>query len=362
MTAVMIVAGGTGGHVYPALAVADALREADCEVSWLGTRTGLEAGVVPAAGIAIDWLRVSGLRGRGVLAWFAAPFRLTRALGEALAAMRRRRPEVVLGMGGFVSGPGGIAAWLTRRPLVIHEQNAVAGLTNRLLAPLAREVLEGFPGSFADAVGARYVGNPLRRAIAALPTPAERFAGRSGRPNLLVLGGSQGALALNEIVPAAIGELEPALRPHVWHQCGAATHNVAERGYAEYGVEARLSDFIDDMAAAYAWADLVVCRAGALTVAELAAAGVGAVLVPYPASIDDHQTLNAGFLARAGAGRVIAQRDLDAKRLAAELATLLEDRAGLLAMANAARALARTDATAAVCKACLDTLREQSDG
>lgn len=361
MTAVMILAGGTGGHVYPALAVADALREANCEVSWLGTRTGLEARAVPAAGITIDWMRVSGLRGRGLLAWLGAPFRLTRALAEAVAAMRHRRPTVVLGMGGFVAGPGGVAAWLTRRPLVIHEQNAVAGLTNRLLAPLAREVLEGFPNSFPDKVVARHVGNPVRATIAALPTPAHRFAGRTGRPNLLVLGGSQGALALNETVPAAIGNIDPVLRPRVWHQCGAHTHNVAERTYAEYGVEARLTDFIDDMAAAYAWADIVVCRAGALTVAELAAAGVGAVLVPYPASIDDHQTLNARFLEQAGAGLIVPQRELDPARLAARLLPLLDDRERLLAMANAARSLARTDATAAVRDVCLQAATGQAD-
>ncbi len=353
MTAVMIMAGGTGGHVYPALAVADALRADNHDVTWLGTRTGIEASVVPAAGIVIDWVRVSGLRGRGWLAWLSAPVRLLRAIFEAYRAMRRRRPAVVLGMGGFVAGPGGIAAWMLRRPLVIHEQNAVAGLTNRLLAPLARDVLEGFPGSFPDKYNARHAGNPVRSSIASVPAPRERMAGRSGPARLLVLGGSQGALALNETVPAAVGSMDPVARPVVWHQAGTRTLNVAERVYAEHGVEARLSAFIDDMANAYAWADIVVCRAGALTIAELAAAGVAAVLVPYPLSIDDHQTLNAGYLQRAQAARIVPQDELSPQRLAAELGELCADRAQLLRMAECARTTARPGATATVSGACL---------
>ena len=353
MTAVMIMAGGTGGHVYPALAVADALRADDHEVSWLGTRTGLEASVVPAASFAIDWVRISGLRGRGLFAWLSAPFRLLLAVVEAYKVMRRRRPAVVLGMGGFVAGPGGIAAWLLRRPLVIHEQNAVAGLTNRLLAPVASDVLEGFPNSFADKFNARHVGNPVRASIGDIVAPRERMAGRSGPARLLVLGGSQGALVLNETLPAALSAMDPAVRPVVWHQAGPRTFNIAERAYAEYGVEVRLSAFIDDMASAYAWADIVVCRAGALTVAELGAAGVGAVLVPYPLSIDDHQTLNAGYLERAQAARIVPQSELDPQRLAAELSALCADRGQLLEMAENARNTARPEATGAVSNALL---------
>ncbi|MBT8136656.1 MAG: undecaprenyldiphospho-muramoylpentapeptide beta-N-acetylglucosaminyltransferase [Gammaproteobacteria bacterium] len=353
MTSVMIMAGGTGGHVYPALAVARRMAEQSCEVSWLGTRTGLEARVVPEAGIAIDWLKVSGLRGRGLMSWLLAPFVLVRAVWQAARAIRRRRPAVVLGMGGFVAGPGGIAAWLLRRPLVIHEQNAVAGLTNRLLAPFAKTVIEAFPGSFDERRGAQAVGNPVRREIVGMPTPRERFAVRSGRPNLLVLGGSQGALALNEIVPRAIALIESVDRPQVWHQCGARTHNVAEKAYAQYGIDVRLSEFIEDMPAAYGWADLVVCRAGALTIAELAAAGVGALLVPYPLSIDDHQTLNARYLEAAGAGMIVAQSELTPELLATALEKLLSDRQRLLDMAEAARRVAQPDATESVVQACL---------
>lgn len=353
MSAVLIMAGGTGGHVYPALAVAESLRAASHDISWLGTKTGLEARVVPDADIPIDWLRVSGLRGHGLLRWLVAPFQLVRAVYQAARVIRRRRPAVVLGLGGFVSGPGGIAAWLLRCPLVIHEQNAVAGLTNRLLAPFARTVLEGFPGSFDKKRQATHVGNPVRQEIIELPVPAERFAGRSGAPRLLVLGGSLGALPLNEIVPRAVALMDPLRRPVVWHQCGTRTHNVAEKAYAEYGIEVQLSEFIEDMPAAYGWADLVLCRAGALTIAELAAAGVGALLVPYPLSIDDHQTMNARYLESAGAGLSIRQAELTAELLENALSTLLFDRERLEKMARAARSLALPDATSRVLQACL---------
>ncbi|MBT8130658.1 MAG: undecaprenyldiphospho-muramoylpentapeptide beta-N-acetylglucosaminyltransferase [Gammaproteobacteria bacterium] len=353
MTRVLIMAGGTGGHIFPALAVARQLRDDGHLVSWLGTRAGMEARVVPDAAIEIDWLRVSGLRGRGLFSWLVAPFRLLRSVFQAVLAIRRRDPAVVLGMGGFVSGPGGIAAWLLRRPLVIHEQNAVAGLTNRLLAPFSRAVLEAFPASFAARHDATHVGNPVRVEIAQLPGPAERFAGRSGAMQLLVLGGSQGSLPLNEIVPRALALMDEAHRPTVWHQCGARTRNVAAKAYAEYGIDVRLDDFIDDMPAAYGWADLVLCRAGALTVAELTAAGVGALLVPYPLSIDDHQTLNARFLEQAGAGLIMAQSSMTTELLANVLERLFSDRSRLLSMAQAARELALPDATRQVAQTCL---------
>lgn len=353
MTNVLIMAGGTGGHVYPALAVAQQLRLGSHQISWLGTKNGLEARIVPAADISIDWLQVGGLRGRSFVRWLTAPFQITRAIYQAVRTINRRQPAVVLGMGGYVSGPGGIAAWLTRCPLVIHEQNAVAGLTNRLLAPFARTVLEGFPGSFDKKYGAKNVGNPVRKQIVDLPLPAERFAARSGVPRLLILGGSQGALPLNEIVPRAVALMDPVARPEIWHQCGARTHNVAEKAYAEYGIEVKLSEFIEDMPAAYGWADLVLCRAGALTIAELAAAGLGALLVPYPLSIDDHQTINARHLESAGAGLVIPQAELTAELLESALSRLLADRNRLSEMAEAARALALPDATEQVVRACL---------
>jgi UDP-N-acetylglucosamine--N-acetylmuramyl-(pentapeptide) pyrophosphoryl-undecaprenol N-acetylglucosamine transferase len=347
------MAGGTGGHIFPALAVARALRAESCEVVWLGTRPGLESRVVPAAGFPIEFVTVSGLRGKGLLAWLTAPVRLLYTLGQSLAIMRRRRPCAVLGMGGFVTGAGGIAAWLTRRPLVIHEQNAIAGLSNRLLARLAREVLEGFPDSFPSGVRARCVGNPVRAEIVALPPPGERFASRTGRARLLVLGGSGGAQALNELVPAAVARLPEHLRPEVWHQAGARTLATAEAAYRAAGLSVRLDAFIDDMAAAYAWADLIVCRAGAITIAELTAAGVGAILVPFPHAVDDHQSHNAAWLVRAGAAEAIPQDALDVELLAARLAALLPDRATLLAMAERARAVARPGATAELTLACM---------
>ena len=352
----LVMAGGTGGHVYPALALARELRTRGWQVVWLGTRRGLEARVVPAEQIEIEWLAIAGLRGKGALAWLAAPFSLLRALREALAVIRRRRPAVVVGLGGFVSGPGGVAAWLARRPLLIHEQNAVAGLTNRLLARVASDVLVAFPGAFGPGVAARVIGNPVRSDIAQLPPPAQRFAGRGGPIRLLVVGGSLGATRLNGVVPAALARLAgragDPLAFDVRHQSGERWLESAQRAYAEAGVRARLMPYIEDMADAYAWADLVVCRAGALTVSELAAAGVGALLVPYPHAVDDHQTRNAGFLVQEGAARLVADRDLTAERLADELLLLCAGRGRLLAMAERARAVARTSAATDLADAC----------
>lgn len=350
---IMIMAGGTGGHVYPALAVAEALRARQQPVFWLGTRRGLEARIVPASRIDIEWISVGGLRGKGVLTLLAAPFRLAWALSQSLAIIFRRRPVAVLGMGGFASGPGGVAAWLTRRPLVIHEQNAAAGLTNRLLARLARVVLQAFPGSFTAARRALTVGNPVRPAIAALPPPAERYAGREGPLRLLVLGGSQGALALNRLLPAALALLPPASRPVVRHQCGERTRAVAESAYADSGVDVELLTFIEDMAAAYAWADLVVCRAGALTVAEVAAAGLPAVFVPFPGAVDDHQTANARSLTERGAALTIQERDLTPESLAEVVGELLADRPALAARADIARQARYPDALDEIATHCL---------
>jgi UDP-N-acetylglucosamine--N-acetylmuramyl-(pentapeptide) pyrophosphoryl-undecaprenol N-acetylglucosamine transferase len=348
----LIMAGGTGGHVYPALALARELRARAWQVVWLGTRRGLEARVVPAEPLPIEWLSISGLRGKGLLAWIAAPFRLLRALAEALAVIRRHQPQVVVGLGGFVSGPGGVAAWLARRPLLIHEQNAVAGLTNRLLARVAREVLMAFPGAFGAGVAARVIGNPVRAEIAAIAPPAERFAQRGGPIRLLVVGGSLGATRLNGVVPAALARLAPVASFEVRHQSGERWLESAQRAYSEAGVRVRLMPYIEDMAEAYAWADLVVCRAGALTISELASAGVGALLVPYPHAVDDHQARNAGFLVAEGAARVVADRELTAERLASELAELCTGRGRLLAMAERARLCARPGAAAALAEAC----------
>lgn len=357
---ILIMAGGTGGHVFPALALARLLRERERKVVWLGTRRGLEARVVPAEGFAIEWLGIGGLRGKGALTLLAAPFRLAAALWQALGVMRRHRPAVVVGLGGFVTGPGGVAAWLCRRPLIIHEQNAIAGFTNRCLAWLAREVLTAFPGAFPPRVAVREIGNPVRREISALAPPAERFAGREGPLRILVVGGSLGAARLNAVVPLALQDLEQrgVARFDVRHQCGEKQQASARAAYAGTTLRAEVSAFIDDMADAYGWADLVICRAGALTVSELAAAGIAAVLVPYPHAVDDHQTHNAEVLVRAGAAVRIADGELDPTQLAERLQRLCTGRDVLVAMASRARSCARPDAASALLDRCLHAAGE----
>jgi UDP-N-acetylglucosamine--N-acetylmuramyl-(pentapeptide) pyrophosphoryl-undecaprenol N-acetylglucosamine transferase len=354
---VLIMAGGTGGHVFPALALARLLREQSLEVVWLGTARGLEARVIPAEGIALERLSVGGLRGKGALAWLGAPFRLSIALAQALIVMWRHRPLIVVGLGGYVCGPGGIAAWLTRRPLVIHEQNAVAGFTNRCLAHLARQVLEAFPGSFGRDVHARLIGNPVRRDITALPPPSVRFAGRTGPIRILVIGGSQGATRLNAVVPFALKRLSGWLAFDVRHQAGERWIDAGRASYAQAGVRADVRPFIEDMSEAYGWADLVICRAGALTISELAAVGVAAVLVPFPNAVDDHQAYNAQYLVREEAAVLVTDRELTAERLAAELQRLCAGRGRLLAMAERARLLARPRATDELAAACLELAR-----
>ncbi len=351
---ILVMAGGTGGHVFPGLAVAEHLRGGGEEVQWLGTARGLEARVVPAAGMVLHTLPMVGLRGKGLVNWLLAPWRLGIALWAALLLMMRVKPRLVLGMGGFASGPGGLVASALNIPLVIHEQNAVAGLTNRWLARVADRVLEAFPGTFPEKVGALHTGNPVRGEITAMPSPDLRFQKRQGPLRVLVLGGSLGALALNETMPAALALLPVEARPRVRHQTGERTLEQARQAYGKAGVEAEITAFIEDMGAAYDWADLVVCRAGALTVAELAAAGLGAILVPYPHAVDDHQTVNARFLTRADAAVLIPAAELDAQRLAAELSRM--DRPRALAMAQAARSLAMPDATRVVAGHCLDLI------
>jgi len=274
------------------------------------------------------------------------------ALWQAYGVMRRVRPDVVLSFGGFVAGPGGLMAWLTRRPLIIHEQNAIPGLTNRWLAPLARRVLTGFPSAFGALTAAQHVGNPVRAEVRSLPTPGQRLAGRQGRLRVLVVGGSLGAHVLNETVPLALAKLDASVRPEIWHQCGRGQAEVTTHAYA-HTAGIRVDEFIDDMAQAYTWADLVICRAGAMTVAELAAAGIGAILVPYPHAVDDHQTANARFLAERGAATLLPQTELTAERLAQLLKDLSGRRDVLLGMAKAARGCAVPDAAEAVVETCL---------
>jgi UDP-N-acetylglucosamine--N-acetylmuramyl-(pentapeptide) pyrophosphoryl-undecaprenol N-acetylglucosamine transferase len=348
---VLIMAGGTGGHIFPGLAVADTLRTLGVPVVWLGAVGGMETRVVPAHDIELFTVPVAGLRGKGLKSRLLAPLMLARALLVSLALLHRIKPRSVLSMGGYVAGPGGIAAWLLRRPLLVHEQNRVAGFTNRKLAAKAVRVLAGF----ADALPqAEWVGNPVRAAIASLPPPASRFATHEGRPRLLVLGGSLGARALNLALPKALALLPPERRPQVLHQCGSRGLDEARQAYAEAAVEAEVVAFIDDMAGTYAWADLAVCRAGALTLAELTAAGLGSLLVPFPYAVDDHQTRNAEVLVNAGAAELMQERDLDVQQLAQRLDTLLADPARRLAMAEAARRLAKPDAAAVIARACLE--------
>ena len=355
----LVMAGGTGGHVFPALATARVLQRRGFDVVWLGTQRGIEARLVPAAGIPVEWLSVTGLRGKSFATLLLAPLRLALAVFQAMRAIRKHQPRVVLGAGGFASGPGGLAAWLLRRPLVVHEQNAVAGLTNRVLARLARRVLEGFPDSFPSGIHAERVGNPVRPEIVAVTPPERRYPGREGPVRLLVFGGSQGAARLNAVMPAALGELPPALRPEVLHQTGRHNFEETVQAYRTRGIEADVRPFIDDMASAYGWADLAVCRSGALTVAELAAAGVPAVLVPFPAAVDDHQTRNAAFAVRAGAAKLMQERDLTPVSLAATLKQLLEaGRPVLLKMALAARATAIVDADERLADACVAVAKE----
>ncbi len=359
---VAIMAGGTGGHVFPALAVAERLREQGVGVFWIGTRRGMESRLVPEHGLEMEWIRIEGLRGKGIAQILGAPFKIAVAFRQAARILRRRRPSVVLGMGGFASGPGGLAARVLGLPLVIHEQNFVPGMTNQWLARIATRVFEAFPGSFPGARRAQACGNPVRRAIVDLPTPRERLArrraeGTADPARLLILGGSLGAQALNEMVPAALATLPAERRPCVRHQAGERTLDTARAAYRAAGVEAEVTPFIADMAEAYGWADLVVCRAGALTVSELAAAGVASVLVPYPFAVDDHQVGNARYLADAGAARLVVQRDLTVAGLTALLEELLGDREALLAMGEAARLRARSDAADRIADVCLELAR-----
>ncbi|MBM3394724.1 MAG: undecaprenyldiphospho-muramoylpentapeptide beta-N-acetylglucosaminyltransferase [Betaproteobacteria bacterium] len=344
---ILIMAGGTGGHVFPALAVADNLRAKGWRVTWLGARNGMEATLVPKHGYDMQWVRFSGLRGKGLLRAALLPLNLLIAFWQCAKAIRHVRPDVVLGMGGYISFPGGMMAVLLNRPLVIHEQNSVAGLANRVLARVADRVLSGFPEVLA---GARWVGNPVRTEIASLPEPEGRYVGRVGPLRLLVVGGSLGAQALNAALPRALALMDADLRPQVVHQSGRNHIDALRTAYSEAGVKAEAVDFIEDMANAYAQSDLVICRAGALTCAELAAAGVASVLVPFPHAVDDHQTTNARFLQDSGAAVLLPQPELSAPRLAEMLRAFTRDQ--LLAMARRARDLARPLATAAVAEQC----------
>jgi UDP-N-acetylglucosamine--N-acetylmuramyl-(pentapeptide) pyrophosphoryl-undecaprenol N-acetylglucosamine transferase len=344
---IMILAGGTGGHIFPGLAVAHALRARGAEVTWLGADGGMETRLVPQHGITIDTIAVKGLRGKGALTLLGAPLRVLAAIRAAARVLRERKPVAVISFGGYAAGPGGMAAKLARIPLLVHEQNRAPGFTNRVLSRFAKHVLTGFPQTFRNIIE-EVVGNPVRGEIAALPSPAVRFLRRGGDTlRLLVLGGSQGARALNLAVPRALRELRD-VAIEVRHQCGEKLRADAEQAYVDAGVIASVEPFIADMAAAYAWADLVVCRAGALTLAELCAAGVGSVLVPFPQAVDDHQTRNAEYLVERGAAVLLRQDEQLASKLRDVLREMATDPARRRDMAEAARRLARPDAAARV--------------
>ncbi|MDD4906980.1 MAG: undecaprenyldiphospho-muramoylpentapeptide beta-N-acetylglucosaminyltransferase, partial [Methylobacter tundripaludum] len=340
---IVIMAGGTGGHVFPALAVAQTLIEKGWQVSWLGTQKGLEGRVIPEQGIEIDWLSVAGVRGKGWLSKITAVLLLIKACIQAVKILRKRKPDVVLGMGGFVAGPGGLMAKLLGIPLIIHEQNRVPGTTNRLLAGMANQVLEAFPDSFNKKLNARFTGNPLRKQFVECASRRETHPGI----NILVVGGSQGAQILNEVVPDALAELNGV---EVRHQTGTAMQEQVESRYKELGVKAEVNAFIEDMVSAYQWADLVICRSGAMTVSEVAAAGIPAIFIPLPNAIDDHQTANAWYLADVGAGLILRQKDLNAATLVEHITKVLKQ---LDVMSKTAKEYARLDATEVVAGVCM---------
>ena len=358
---IMIMAGGTGGHIYPGLAVAAAMSTSGWEVIWLGTKKGMEARIVPEHGYQMAWLSMGGVRGNGVIRKLMLPFMLLTAFAQALQAILRHRPDVVLGMGGYPSFPGGMMAVLLGKPLVIHEQNSIAGLSNRILACLADKVLVGFPAAFNNSqdkpipcrkISSVWLGNPVRASIAELPAKSTH---EHGRMKLLVVGGSLGATALNETVPKALALIPEAQRPEVIHQAGNRHAELLRSNYAAAGVVADVRDFIADMDAVYAWCDMAITRAGALTVAELAAAGVPSILVPYPFAVDDHQTTNAHFLVEAGAAILIQQTDFSPEQVASALLKMGSEQ--LISMAHQAKLLAKPDATAAVAQVCMGLLK-----
>lgn len=346
---ILIMAGGTGGHIYPGLAVADALRAQGWNVVWLGAPKSMEAELVPKHGYSVAWVNFSGVRGKGVMRLLTLPFTLLRALGQSADAIFRHRPDVVLGMGGYITMPGGLMAAILRRPLVIHEQNSIAGMSNKVLAKLSTRVLSGFPDVLKATT---WCGNPVRADIAAVAEPQARFTNRSGKLNVLVVGGSLGAQALNEALPKALALMSEAERPNVLHQTGKKHFETVQKLYEQAGMNADIRAFLDDMANQYANADVVICRAGALTIAELAAAGVASVLVPFPYAVDDHQTYNARFLSEQGAAVLLPQTELNAEKLAQLLREMTREK--LLAMAQAARSLAKPDATQQVVRVCVE--------
>jgi len=345
----MVMAGGTGGHVYPAMAVADTLKNEGWNIVWLCTQGGMENKLIADKAYDKAMITMQGVRGNGLLGWLLLPVKLVKAFSQSLKALNQYQPDVVLGMGGFAAFPGGLMAKLQGRPLVIHEQNSVAGLTNKVLAKVATRILAAFPSAFGQK--ALLVGNPVRAGISAIAAPAQRFANRTDALRLLIVGGSLGAQALNEVIPQALAKLPVDQRPQVVHQAGVKHIEVLQNNYKQAGVEADARAYIDDMAAMYAWADFVICRSGALTVAEVSTAGLGSLMVPFPFAVDDHQTGNAQYLADAGATILVQQKELSVEKLTQILKEL--NREKCLEMAKKARALGKPEATADVAKICV---------
>jgi UDP-N-acetylglucosamine--N-acetylmuramyl-(pentapeptide) pyrophosphoryl-undecaprenol N-acetylglucosamine transferase len=350
---IMIMAGGTGGHIFPALAVADVLKSRGWHVTWMGAPNSMEAELVPKYRYGMVLVEFSGLRGKGLMKKLLLPFTLSIALLQSALAFLQCRPHVALGMGGYITFPGGLAAWLLGCPLVIHEQNSIAGLSNKTLARFSRRVMSGFPDVLP---GAEWCGNPVRANIAALPAPEQRYATRSGKLNVLVLGGSLGAQAINDCLPKALALLPEEVRPDVLHQTGARHNDTVEEAYKNANVTAQIVPFLDDMAFFYDQADLVICRAGALTVAELAAAGLASILIPFPHAVDDHQTGNARFLSERNAAILLPQKDMTPEHLADLLRDMTRSRA--LQMACAARAAAQPLAALRVADVCEESAKK----
>ena len=349
----MIMAGGTGGHVYPAMAVADYMQEHGWKIVWLCTEGGMENKLIEGKPYEKAMITMQGVRGKGLLGWLLLPLKLTKAFSQSAKAIRKYQPNVVLGMGGFAAFPGGLKAWMLAKPLVIHEQNSMAGLTNKVLAIFATRVLAAFPAAFGDK--ATLVGNPVRHDITQLPTPEHRYKQRTGKLNLLVVGGSLGAAALNDVLPKALAALPKSISFEVVHQAGEKHIAALQANYQAAGVQAVTQAFINNMSEMYAWADVVICRAGALTIAELACVGVASVLVPFPHAVDDHQTYNAKYLSDAGAAKLIQQTEFNVQKAIEILSSLTRD--NCLAMAIKARALAKPEATSAVAKICMEVAR-----
>lgn len=353
---ILIMAGGTGGHVFPALAVADYMKVSGWRVVWLGTKGGMEEILVPQKGYDIEIMDFSGLRGKNLMVWFLLPLRLLLAFWQSAKVLFQIRPDVVLGMGGYPAFPGGIMASLLNKPLLIHEQNSVPGLANKILAKFADKVLLGFPNAIRNEKKIIFSGNPVRKEISQLDIPDKRYAGRSGKLKLLIIGGSLGAQALNTIVPKMLKLIPDHMRPLVTHQAGRKHLETLKKNYAEAGVEGELLVFIENIAVQYADCDLVICRAGALTIAELTAAGIASILVPFPYAVDDHQTSNAKFLSDKDAAVLLPQNELTPQGLAQLLMEFTREK--LLGMAMKARELARPDATRLVAEACMEMIKK----